>query len=212
MLVVVEGVSASGKSSWCKRNYPLQTIGEPPPAREAEEALAPHERQAYWAERGCTRWNAGVGLEQTSGLAVFDTDPFKLHYTWSLLRLGLLDVEEWLTAVDVCRAAFADGRLGLADLVLVADAPPEELSRRREADKTLGRERRRFDLHMRMREPLREWYGALARLDPRRVCWSLPPDGSLPEVEPRDQRSGLPLFEAVRRGLPLNAADDASRA
>lgn len=205
MLVVVEGVSASGKSSWCKRHFPLQTIGEPPPARETEEAIAPHEREAFWAERSCARWYAGVELEQVSGLALFDTDPFKLHYTWSLLRLGLLSVEEWLTAVDVCRAAFAGGRLGLADLVLVADAPSEELSRRREADKTLGRERGRFDLHMRMREPMCEWYGALARLDPRRVHWILPPDGSLPDVEPRDQRSGLALFDAALRNLPLDA-------
>ncbi|MEV8517871.1 hypothetical protein [Dactylosporangium sp. NPDC051484] len=99
----------------------------------------------------------------------------KLHYSWSLVRIGAASPERWTSEVAANRVAIAAGRLGFADAVLVSLPSVTELHRRRDADAT--RQRRNFSLHVRLTEPLREWYQALELAAPGRVRWELPPDG-----------------------------------
>jgi len=152
----------------------------------------------------CGRWRQALAAAKSQGFAVCDTDPFKLHYTWSLWRLGEVEEAEWRVAADASRRAFAQQRLGIADLLLVDVPPADELRRRREADRReTGRQRRAFALHQKLAPYLRDWYEAVERLDAGRVRWQLPQDGVLdPLPPPRHPRSGVGIFDALIAELP----------
>jgi hypothetical protein len=154
-------------------------------------------RREFWVSRNTDRWQVAIRLEQATGLAVCDTDPLKLHYTWGLWQLGEIDRKSWDLAVNATRQRVAAGVLGLADLVLVSQVAPEELASRREVDAArTGRRRSKFDLHVRLADPLRAWYEAVERLEPGRVRWTLPPTGDLsPLPDIRQPRSGAELFD-----------------
>jgi hypothetical protein len=124
-----------------------------------------------------------------------------LHYGWSLVRLGLADVQRWHHDVAVSREAVADRRLGIADLVLVSFPPMAELWRRREADTT--RRRRNFERHVQLAEPLRDWYSTLDRVCPGRVRWHLPSHGVVKHrLSARTDRYDLGLFDRFIEALP----------
>src|SRR6185369_9638799 len=94
------------------------------------------------------RWRQATDVERELGLAVCDEDPMKLHYCWSLLRIGAASPQRWAHEVEANRAAISKGRLGFADLVLISIPPVDELRRRRDEDPT--RRRRNFELHARL--------------------------------------------------------------
>ncbi len=199
--MAVTGPSASGKTTWCRRHHLDDVVGEysPTAAEPVDADMAT--QAAFWCEVSCRRWQEAADRERASGLAVCDDDPLKLHYSWSLVRVGEASRQLWIHEVAVHRAAIAAGRLGFADVVLVSLPPIDELHRRRDADQ--ARRRRNFALHVRLTEPLREWYQALERVEPGRVFWELPPDG-LPTTLPaaRSNRCDLSLFESLIEALP----------
>lgn len=197
MIVVVEGPSAAGKTTWCRRQVGRFVAEHTPTGREPADAelLARH-----WARVGMQRWTAAVDLERRDGVAVCDTDPVKLHYSWGMATLGLAPRAQFDRELAVTREAFRAGRLGLADAVLVELPEVEELSRRRDSDP--DRRRRNFAAHVQLREPLEQWYRALDRLDPGRVFWELSDDG-LPKLpEPRTDRGAVELLDALVAELP----------
>ena len=55
---------------------------------------------------------------------------------------------------------------------------------------------------MQLREPLRQWYSALDRLDPGRVFWDLPAEGVPKLPEPRADRTSPDLLDALLEALP----------
>jgi GTPase SAR1 family protein len=203
VIAVVEGPSAAGKTTWCRRFFPEAMVGESPPTR-AEGQLPVSERHAIWLEMNCGRWQQALAAAKSVGFAVCDTDPFKLHYTWSLWQLGEVEEAEWELAAEENRRAFTQQRLGIADLILVDTPPAEELRRRRETDRReSGRQRNAFALHQRLAECLRDWYEAVERLDAGRVRWGLPQDGVLDPLPPiRHPRSGVEMFDALLAELP----------
>jgi hypothetical protein len=73
---------------------------------------------------------------------------------------------------------------------------PADLRRQREPDAT--RQRRSFDLHAQLAEPLRDWYKAFDALEPGRVFSELPPSG-VPQSMPisRDKRSDVALLDRL---------------
>jgi hypothetical protein len=132
MIIVVEGVSASGKTTWCQRQYPELTIPESPPL---PDSLTRPERVQAWQELNASRWRQAIKMEERQGFAVCDSDPFKLHYSWSLLMIGQIDKEEWEQAKQLARQSFAMQRLGIADFILVATPDPDTLDHRHRNDK-----------------------------------------------------------------------------
>jgi hypothetical protein len=129
----------------------------------------------YWGNENARRWSAACELSDRLGWVACDTDPFKLHWTWTLWVEGLAPSDYWETSRAVCRSAFADGRIGLADLVLFADLDADTLRRRKAADPT--RTRGRHEMHIRISRSLHRWYAAMARLDPSRIEFRLPANG-----------------------------------
>ena len=149
------------------------------------------------------RWHQAVAADEAGEVIVLDGDPFKLYYTWAQLRLGEITADEWDDQLSRTRQLFAHGDHGLADIVLYADPGVEELARRRGAD--TSRTRRNFDRHTAMRPYFRQWYEAVASIDPGRVIWEHPADGvsdALLKRGRRPHRSGSDLFDRLLERLP----------
>lgn len=204
MIVVVEGPSAAGKTTWTARHCdPATVVAE---TTATETADAPDQREhplafaEFWARLNGARWEQALRIERERGVAVCDSDPFKLHYAWTLWRIGHVNREDWTLALEAGRRAFAADRLGLADLILVTIPDAETLTRRHEADRS--RRRRNFDLHAQLAAALAEWYRAVEQLDPARVIWHLPPEGLPVRLRPREPRTGMQLFDALLARLP----------
>lgn len=197
VIVVVEGPTAAGKTSWCRRYVGRFVAEQPATGNEPADgqALARH-----WTRVAMRRWEEAEQLERADGIAFCDTDPVKLHYSWGMAMLGLAPRAQFDREVAVARVAFQMGRLGLADAVLVGLPDPVTLQRRRDADDT--RRRRNFATHVRLHEPLRQWYAALESIDPGRVIWDLPPDGVPKLPEPRAERTLVDLLDALIEALP----------
>jgi hypothetical protein len=202
VIVVVEGPSAAGKTTWCRRHLSA-FVHEYTPTGFEPHGTDPAVHAAYWVSVNSHRWNQARALEDEIGLAVCDGDPLKLHYSWCLSRVGAVPRTRFDHELAQARRAFADDALGLADLVLVSIPTAETLRSHRDADPT--RRRRSFDLHARLGEHLRAWYEALDALEPGRVIWNLPP-GGLPAAmpQPRATRSDVALLDALATALPIS--------
>lgn len=156
----------------------------------------------FWVDRNVARWQEVLERERRDGLVVVDTDPFKLHFVWTLFRTGQASEIEWTMQRDAARDAFASGRYALADVILISDVDIATLRARREADPS--RTRRSFDRHVLLRDALLRWYRAIDRLEPGRVVLGLPPDGITPELiakGKRAKRSGPDLFDQLMTDL-----------
>lgn len=197
MIVVVEGPTAAGKTSWCRRQVGRFVAEEPPTGSEPVDgpALARH-----WIRVGMKRWAEAEELERADGVAFCDTDPLKLHYSWGMAALGLAPRAQFDRELAVARVALRMGRLGFADAVLVGLPDLVTLQRQRDADHT--RRRRNFATHVQLREPLRLWYVTLDTLDPGRVIWELPPEGVPKLPAPRADRVAPDLLDALVDALP----------
>ena len=197
MIVVVEGPSAAGKTSWCRRQVG-RFVAEYSSA--GNEPVDGHALARHWARVSMRRWAEAEELERADGIAFCDTDPVKLHYAWGMAALGLAPRAQFDRELAVTRVAIRTSRLGFADAVLVGLPDLATLQRQRDDDET--RRRRNFATHVQLREPLRQWYAALDGLDPGRVIWVLPAAGvpKLPALRP--DRTSLALLDALVDALP----------
>jgi hypothetical protein len=201
VIVVVEGPSGAGKTTWTRRHGGRHALLESLP----DHATVPTDAEAaarFWVERNVARWHEVLERERRDGLVVVDTDPFKLHYVWTLRQTGQTTEREWELQRDVAREAFAAGRYALADLFFVSDIPMDGLRRRRDADRE--RARHSFEIHVRLRDSLLAWYRAIDALEPGRVRFGLPETGipaELLALGPRQKRSGGELFDQLISSL-----------
>ncbi|RUR02062.1 hypothetical protein ELQ94_08655 [Labedella endophytica] len=201
MIVAVEGPSAAGKTTWCRAAVAEFVAEYAPTGREPDGADA--EIQArYWTGVNIDRWSLAITLEDRDGVAVCDSDPIKLHYSWCLARIGEAPVSRYLHELASVREAMSRRHIGFADAVCVTLPNDEVLRRQRVGDPT--RSRRSFDLHLRLREPLEEWYRTMDGLLPGVVTWELPSagiDGLVPTM--RSDRYDVDLLDAFASELPL---------
>jgi len=199
--VVVEGVSAAGKTTWCRKYFPDCTIPETGTCPEAPDRLEDVSGAArFWARKNAERWTAAQMMERAGGLAVCDTDPLKLHYVWSLWQIGKVPKLVWEAECVAVRDEVAGGRLGFADIYLVKEIEPSLALQQRNADDT--RSRRNFELHILLEPAVIAWYLALERLLPGRVIWGLPEDGriSFPVVV-NQPVTNLEIFDRLTESL-----------
>jgi len=197
VIVVVEGPTAAGKTSWCRRQVGRFVAEHTAAGTEPADgpALARHTARVNMG-----RWQRAEELERLDGVAFCDTDPVRLHWSWGMAALGLAPRARFDRELAVTRVAFRTGRLGLADAVLVGLPEVSVLQERRDRDPT--RRRRNFATHVQLREPLRQWYAALDALDPGRVVWELPDDGVPKLPDPRPGRTSPELLDALIAALP----------
>ncbi len=202
MIVAIEGPTAAGKTSWVTTHHSGVAVWEyRSPGNEPDRSTYPGAAARFWAEANAGRWQQALDTETAHGLAVCDTDPFKLHYVWGLWWLGEVDTVAWEAEARINREYFAAGRLGFADLVLCKIPDLDTMQNRRAGDPT--RTRRNFDLHARLAAPLRSWYETMDQIEPGRVRWALPCDGSIPDPPPpRIDRSDPRRFDEFLDALP----------
>ena len=197
MIIVVEGPSGAGKTTWSRAHGGRFALLEALP----DHSTVPQEPEAaarFWVERNVARWQEVLRREQRDGLVVVDVDPFKLHYVWTLWRTGQVPEAEWDLQREASRKAFSAGEYALADLYLVSDIDEATLRARRDADTT--RTRGGFERHVRLRDSLLRWYRAIDELEPGRVRFGLPDSGLTPNLlalGTRRLRSGADLFERL---------------
>lgn len=197
MIVVVEGPSGAGKTTWCRTHGGRFALLEALPDHSTVPS-DPEQQARFWVDRNVARWREVLSRERADGLVVVDVDPFKLHYVWTLWRTGQVPRLEWDLQREASRAAFTAGDYALADLYLVSDVDEATLRARRDADTT--RTRGGFERHVRLRESLLRWYRAIDELEPGRVRFGLPDAGLTPDLlalGPRRVRSGVALFDRL---------------
>ncbi|MGH2491803.1 MAG: hypothetical protein ACRDF9_09860 [Candidatus Limnocylindria bacterium] len=197
MIVVVEGPSGSGKTTWCRTHGREHALLEEPPDHSTVPT-DPEAQARFWVERNVARWQQVLEHERRDGLVIVDTDPFKLHYVWTLFRTGQASQLDWDLQREMSREAFSAGKYALADLYLVSDIDEATLRARRDADTT--RTRHGFDRHVLLRDSLLSWYHAIEELEPERVRFGLPATGLTPDLlalGPRRVRSGADVFERL---------------
>ncbi len=193
VIIVVEGPSASGKTTWIQTHAPDGVIAETRPVADPPEDASAAAR--FWAENGARRWEQAIATEQRAGVAVCDTDPFKLHYSWSLWRIGAGNRLMFDRQVDAYREMVDGRRIGFADVYFVSIPEPEVLARRKTEDPV--RRRRNFALHSLLGEPLREWYAALEKVRPGSVRWGFPDEGVGFPVHSVPPRYDLEAYDAL---------------
>jgi hypothetical protein len=201
VIVVVEGPSSAGKTTWCRTHGGPHALLESLP----DGSVVPTDEEAaahFWVERNAARWTDVREREKRDGLVVVDTDPFKLHFTWTLYQSGQTTRRSWELMRDVSREAFVAGRYGLADLIYVSDVDMATLRERKANDAT--RTRRNFERHALLRDSLLRWYRNIDALEPGRVVFGLPETGIDPALlarGPRKLRSDAALFDRLVASL-----------
>lgn len=194
MILVVEGISASGKSTWCATHGPRHVIAEHRRLHDAPDRAAdPLGAASFWAERNVARWQAALAVERAASYAVCDTDPLKLHYIWCLWQIGKATERDWLLELAATRQTIVDGRIGFADCYLVASIEPETARQRAVADQ--ARRRRNFDLHVRLQPALLAWYSSLDAALPGRVNIGLP--STMPAIATKGARYDAAAFDTM---------------
>jgi hypothetical protein len=200
VIIAVEGPSAAGKTTWCRATG-KQFVAEYMPTGQEPDGSDPVEQATYWAKVNAQRWTQALALEDATGIAVCDSDPLKLHYSWCLAAVGAAPITRFERELGTVRQMFTEHRLGFADVVLLSIPDPKQLVQQRMGDPT--RRRRSFALHARLAEPLAEWYGALEGLDPGRVLDGFPPvNNTAPLPPPRPNRQDRDLLDGLVDVLP----------
>ena len=205
MIIAIEGPSAAGKTTWCRRFAADRMI---PERSKREGALAPDQVAdpdgcaRYWIVNNAQRWSKAQQIATERGWVACDTDPFKLHFSWTQWTLGEGSLEYWTAAKEFCRDAFGARQLGIADVVMYADVNEATLRAQKAGD--LTRTRSRHDLHIRLAPALRRWYEAIDRLEPGRVRYQLPPEGidnAILAQGRRVERTGVVVFDRLMAEL-----------
>lgn len=199
MILVVEGISACGKTTWSTQHGGQQVIAENGRFEgEPNRLQDPLGAAAFWAERNVDRWQAALAMEDTSSWALCDSDPLKLHYIWSLWQIGEASEQDWLLDLAATRETIAQGRIGFADTYLVGRIDPALARQRAQEDPT--RRRGNFELHVRLQTALLNWYSTLDKVLPGRVRFDFPT--GIPTFENRDGRYSVNTFDRMIALLP----------
>jgi hypothetical protein len=159
MIVVMEGPSAAGKTTWCRAHCPELLVEAAPENLDAPDLFAdPLEVAHFWVEFNVRQWQAALRIEKEKGIAVCDGDPVHLYFSWSAWKAGTLGSELFEADLPLYREAIEDGRMGFADLILWREVPVEELRRRAKSD--AERRRKRLELYLSMIPWMKEWFAA----------------------------------------------------
>jgi len=207
MIIVVEGISAAGKTTFASqfgggRWLPeIEAQGVRP---DVDAPLSDHAR--FWADHNAFRFQLALEIEAKHGFAICDTDPMKFHYSWCMERAGFHWPDKFETAVPIVRRAIEEKQLGFADLYLVKRLDPAAARAQKEADVT--RRRGNFEQHLALQPHLVEWFRAMSDALPGRVRWEFPDPAKLlaeiqnktPGEDPR--RFDVSVFDELSRRLP----------
>ncbi len=208
MIIVAEGVSAAGKTTFARQfgdGCWLPEIATQGVRPSTEAPLIEHAH--FWVDHNARRFGLALEIEAKHGFVICDTDPMKIHYSWCMERAGFHWPDKFDIAAPIVRKAIEEKRLGFADLYLVKRIDPALARAQKEADTT--RRRGNFEQHLALQPHLIEWFCALAEALPGRVRWGFPDSDAIfteikrkaPEEDPR--RFDVSVFDELVRKLPV---------
>ena len=164
LIICVEGPSAVGKTTLVAA-LAASMSGQVVPELETINAPPRSESTGWFVDQSSRRWQEARALAAATQAVFLDGDPFKgLWYDAVFRNDGWPDPK---LVAALYRERIENGWLAWPDLYLALDADETELTKRRAADPT--RRRRRFESHLRLLVPLREYFSALAERLPGRV-------------------------------------------
>lgn len=207
MIVVVEGISAAGKTTYCRQFGEDHWLAEWPVTSSRPDPKAAKQVHArFWADHNAARFHKALEIERHQGLVICDTDPLKIHYAWCMEQAGFPWPDKFANARVFVRKAIAERRLGFADLYLVKRIAPKVAREQKESDPT--RRRSNFNQHLALQPYLVEWFTAMSHVLPGQVRWGFPDRDELlveinskaPEENPR--RFDVSVFDALIERLP----------
>ena len=158
-ILVVEGPSAAGKTAWCQKHFAKGFVEAAPETIQAPDLFAePRDVAAFWVEHNIRRWQRALEIEKWESIAVCDSDPLQLYFSWAFWKTGAGDSKLFELEVALYRKAIEEQRIGFADCVVWLEAPIEELRRRAKADAT--RKRKHLELYLEMTPWMHAWFAA----------------------------------------------------
>ncbi|MEL6530314.1 MAG: hypothetical protein AAFQ27_10150 [Pseudomonadota bacterium] len=207
MIIVVEGISAAGKTTYARQFGDGRWVPEIPVKDDRPAADASLDDHAhFWAEHNVRKFQMALELEREHGIAICDTDPMKIHYSWCMERADFHWPDKFDTAVPVVRKAIQEHRLGFADLYLVKRIAPDIARAQKDGDGS--RRRGNFEQHLALQPHLIEWFTAMSSVLPGRVRWEFPVrDDLLTELKSKTpgenpRRFDVSVFDALIENLP----------
>ena len=207
MIVVIEGISAAGKTTYARQFGEGSFVPEIPVKDDLPDPNASLDDHAwFWAEHNVRKFQMALEIEREHGIAICDTDPMKIHYSWCMERAGFHWPDKFAHAQIFVREAIAGARLGFADLYLVKQIEPSLARTQKMGDQT--RRRGNFEQHLALQPHLIDWFTAMSEVLPGRIRWKLPEKEALleeaqskaPEEDPR--RFDVSIFDALLKALP----------
>jgi len=207
MIIVVEGISAAGKSTYAQRFGADHWVPEFETSGSEPGRGTPIEEHArFWLEHNIRRFARAVEVEARHGFAICDTEPLKCHFDWCCARAGQVSMDLFDAAIPLIRQAIMEQRIGFGDRYLVKKIAPEIARAQKEGDPT--RSRRNFDKHLALQPHLIDWFETLSDVLPGRVAFAFPDQNQLehelktkaPEANPR--RFDVSVFDALIERLP----------
>jgi hypothetical protein len=176
---VLEGPSAVGKTTWCREHAPGY-VKAAPSSLDAPDLFAdPIDVANFWVPFNSGLWESALQIERREGMAVCDSDPLHLYFSFSLWKAGAIDRRLFDAEVRLYRRAMARHRIGFADFVLWQCVPLEELRRRAKAD--AEHHRRRHELYVSLIPWMKLWFEARERVLPGSLGGWPPVQGLQPE-------------------------------
>jgi deoxyadenosine/deoxycytidine kinase len=211
VLLCLEGPSAVGKSTTCKRLAEQYSAYIVPEVNELFERPTPE--PTYWyLERQVERWAIAQSKLKTYEIVVFDGDVFQpLWYNWCF------DFVNWqpLSALrDFYRQQIIEQGIGFPDGYILLCTNEADLHRRKENDIT--RKRSGFAKHLQIIEPQQRYFQAINNRFPgyvrliettsvednvKNIINALPSFSKLPEPP-----YSLPVFDSLIEWLNTNKA------
>lgn len=153
------------------------------------------ESARWFVDRHAALWQQAVALATDAPLVVLDGDPFKgLWYNPVFTDAGWPGAR---VVAPIYREHVMRGTLSFPDLYVVLVATEAQLRARRSADAT--RRRRNFEANLRLLDPQRGYFAAMADSEPRRVLMLETDDRERLVANVLDATGALPL------GLPDSA-------
>ena len=207
MIIVAEGISAAGKTTFARQFGDGHWVPEIPVKGTLPSVDAPLDEHAhFWVEHNVRKFQMALAIEREHGFVICDTDPMKIHYSWCMERAGFHWPDKFDRARVFVRKAIAAQRLGFADLYLVKKIEPDVARAQKEGDHT--RRRGNFDQHLALQPHLIRWFETMEQIFPGRVRWQFPNHSALlsevqnktPEENPR--RFDISAFDALVERLP----------
>lgn len=165
-VICFEGASAVGKTT---TSNALNDDGDVFVVPEVNQLFgrSDDEPAEWYFERQIERWQIALAESKKHRLVVLDGDPFQpLWYNWAYDFVGWQNLDFMERFYE---SAMRSGLIAFPHRYFIFSASEAELRRRRASDAT--RQRRAFEIHLKMIEPMRRYFEAMQTLSPGQVLF-----------------------------------------